>query len=92
MVHSLSILVVSNMCRDGHRTLGKGSLRVPSKIAYDPTSDEASWGWAILEELEKDAIKWFKLLIRLVRLYLFIYAELKIVEIFVSEQNNDRRR
>lgn len=73
MVHSLSILVVSNMCRDGHRTLGKGSLRVPSKIAYDPTSDEASWGWAIPEELEKDVIKWFKLLVWLVRLYLLIY-------------------
>lgn len=72
MVHNLSILVMSNMCRDGHRTLGKGSLRVPFKIAYDLTFDEAFWGWAIPEELEKDIIKWFKLLIRLVKLHLHI--------------------
>lgn len=37
------------------------SFKVPSKIAYDPGSGEASWGFAIPEELEKDAIKWFKL-------------------------------
>lgn len=39
------------------------SFKVPSKIAYDIVSGEASWGFAIPEELEKDAIKWFKLLL-----------------------------
>lgn len=39
------------------------SYKVPSKIAFDPTSGEAFWGWAVPEELEQTAIKWFKLLL-----------------------------
>ncbi|KAK7749083.1 hypothetical protein SLS62_008478 [Diatrype stigma] len=39
------------------------SFKVPSKIAFDPTSGEAFWGWAVPEELEPTAIKWFKLLL-----------------------------